>query len=219
MEQLALYGAGDLGAEVYELYKGCAEANRGYGEVFFVDDNRAGEIVSGIPVVDFEGLLRKKREGAVKVAICIGEPRDRRKVADRLHEAGIELAILVHPTVELPESAVIGAGCIIYAGSYIGPNTEVGENTLIIRGFLGHNCKVGANCVFNANSTIACHVNIGDETFLSIGSSVRERVQVGSHVIVGVGAAVFLDVEDDLYMVGNPARPMRRNEDRQVFRG
>lgn len=219
MKKLALYGAGDLGSEVLELLKRCQTIKKSYDEVFFVDDSPVASAPDGLMVFDFDGLVEQSAEHAVSAIICIGEPRIRRDLAERLKEAGIPLAALTHPEVEIPSSAEIGPGCIIYKNSYIGPNTRIGENSLVIQGFIAHNCSIGAHCVFNAHATLACHVDVGDQTFFSIGSSVKEGVRVGSRVIVGVGAAVFLDVEDDLYVVGNPARPMRRNEDQTVFRG
>lgn len=220
MKKLALFGAGDLGSEVLELLYQCRRSTSfAYDEVFFVDDSSSAIAPDGLRLLNFEGVVSEAATHDVSAIVCIGEPLKRREVAERLTKAGISLATLVHPSVEIPESARLGSGCIVYRDSYIGPNTSIGENTLIIRDFIAHNCRIGANCVFNANVTLACHVNVGDQSFLSIGSMVKEGVSIGERVIVGVGAAVFLDVEDDLYVVGNPARPMRRNEDQIVFRG
>ena len=109
--------------------------------------------------------------------------------------------------------AQLGSGCVVSGWSSIGPNATIGDNTLVLGALVSHNCEVGESCVLNSRSVLSCHVRMGNQAFVDIGAMVRERVSVGSRVIVGMGAAVFLDVADGLYMVGNPARAMRRNDD------
>jgi hypothetical protein len=48
MKKIALYGAGDLGAEIFELYKRCEEDDPTYNEVFFVDDSPKGTALNGV---------------------------------------------------------------------------------------------------------------------------------------------------------------------------
>ncbi len=218
MKKLALYGAGDLGIVLLELYMNTAKIQDEYDEVFFVDDDSNVNAPYDIPLVNFVGLLHEAADHDVRVAICIGEPRVRHIIADKVREAGLSLATLIDPSARVSRKAEIGAGCIVSGWSSIGPNARVGDNTLVLSSSVSHNSTVGESCVLNSNSILSCHVDVGDQSFLNIGAMVREGVKIGARVIVGMGSAVFLDVEDDLFVVGNPARPMRRNDDRRVFR-
>lgn len=219
MRKLALYGAGDLGLEVLELYKHCNAADSRYDEVFFVDDDsgvRASASAS-MRVVGFEGLVEQAAVSSVEVTICVGDPCVRALLAEKVRGAGIGLATLVHPSVEVPESASFGEGCIVYPGTYVGPNAHVGANTLVIRGALAHDCSVGRDCVLSTGAILSGHDVVGDQTFIGAATAVKEGVTIGSHVIMGMGSMVFRDVEDGLVVLGNPARPMRRNDDQRVF--
>ena len=170
-------------------------------------------------LVDYDGLLEEARGHSVDVVVCIGEPRVRHAIAGKVRADGFKLARLVDPSAEISPRAEIGEGCVVSGWSSVGAKTEVGDNTLLLGASVAHNCKIGESCVLDARSVLSCHVGVGDQTYISIGAMAREGVSIGSRAIVGMGAAVFLDVEDGLYVAGNPARPMRRNEDQQVFRG
>ena len=50
-------------------------------------------------------------------------------------------------------------------------------------------------------------VKVGRYSWIGIGASVREQTAIGENVIVGAGAAVVDDVEDNMRMFGVPARP------------
>ncbi len=219
MKKLALYGAGDLGLGLLEVYRSCELASPTYADVFYVDDDPQAVAPDGIRLVDFDGLLREAAESDVRVAVCVGEPRVRQAIASRVRGAGLRLATLVDPSAKVSPRAELGEGCIVSGWSAVGANSVVGENSLLLGAIMSHNCRIGASCVLDSRSTLSCHVTVGDQTYVRIGAMVREGVTIGQRAIVDMGAAVFLDVEDDIYVTGNPARPMRRNEDQQVFRG
>lgn len=219
MRKLALYGAGDLGTSLWERFSAHGGVLAPYGEVFFVDDDSGARAPGGLRMVDFDGLVAESTENDVSVAVTIGEPLARQAVANKVRGAGISLATLVDPDARISPEARLGEGCIVGGWSFIGADTEIGMNTLVMSSHVSHNSRIGEGCVLNTGSTLSCHVTVGNQTFISIGAMVREGVSVGSRVIMDMGAAVFLDVEDGLYVAGNPARAMRRNEDERVFRG
>jgi serine acetyltransferase len=41
---------------------------------------------------------------------------------------------------------------------------------------------------------------------------IKEKVKIGNRVTLGLGAVVLKDVEDDLTVVGVPAKPLRMKE-------
>ena len=47
---------------------------------------------------------------------------------------------------------------------------------------------------------------------------IKEKVKIGSNTIISMGAVVYNDIGDNLIALGNPARIMRRNEDKKVFK-
>ena len=47
---------------------------------------------------------------------------------------------------------------------------------------------------------------------------IRNGIKIGEDSIIGMGAVVLKDVEANSVMVGNPARFLRENVDKKVFR-
>ena len=48
--------------------------------------------------------------------------------------------------------------------------------------------------------------------------AVKEKTTLGDDVIVGMGSAVFSDIAEDSVALGNPARVMRKNDQKKVFK-
>ena len=218
MKKLGLYGAGDLGLWALELCNRKNASEHLYEEIFFIDDNPNTTAPQGMRCADFSTVIDEPFAHDIGIAVCIGEPRTRQIVADKVRKAGLCLETIIDPDARVSLGAHLEEGCIVGGFSSIGPNTFIGANTLMLDSVISHNCRVGESCVFDSRSTLSCHVSVQDQSFLSIGAMVKEGVSIGSCVIVDMGAAVFLDVEDGLFVAGNPAQPMRRNEDLRVFR-
>jgi len=112
-------------------------------------------------------------------------------------------------------------------GVKIGDDVDIGKNTCIDRGTLGdtvigdgtkidnlvhvaHNVKIGRNCMIIALTCIGGGVIIEDNSYVGIGSSIRDQVKIGEKAFVGMGAVVVKDVEENVTVVGNPARKFER---------
>ena len=109
----------------------------------------------------------------------------------------------------------------------IGDDVDIGRNTCIDRGTLGdteigdgtkidnlvhvaHNVKIGRNCMIIALTCIGGGVVIGDDSYVGIGSSIRDQIKIGEGAFIGMGAVVVKDVEENATVVGNPARKFER---------
>ncbi|MFW8642680.1 acyltransferase [Rhizobium beringeri] len=55
-------------------------------------------------------------------------------------------------------------------------------------------------------------------SYLGMGALVKERMQIGHSSIIGMGSVVHIDIPDEVIALGNPARVVRRNEDKKVFK-
>jgi len=108
-------------------------------------------------------------------------------------------------------------------GVTIGDDVEIGSNTVIMRGAMGnaviskgtkigplcdigHDVTIGKHCMIMACSALAGHSRIGDYSQVSLGASIRNGIQIGRNVVVGMGAVVIKNVGDDKTVFGVPAK-------------
>ena len=61
------------------------------------------------------------------------------------------------------------------------------------------------------HSTILGSVKIGDYTHISSHVCIKQGVNVGSRVLIGMGSTVLSDVPNNFVVVGTPAKQLREN--------
>ena len=77
---------------------------------------------------------------------------------------------------------------------------------------------IGDDVVISSYANLAGHCRVGDATFIGMNAVIRENTTIGQQAIVSMGAAVFADIADGVIAMGNPARVIRANDDKKVFR-
>ena len=50
-----------------------------------------------------------------------------------------------------------------------------------------------------------------------MGAQVKQLLTIGKSSIVGMGSVVQRDIPDEVIVLGNPARVLKRNEEKKVF--
>jgi UDP-3-O-[3-hydroxymyristoyl] glucosamine N-acyltransferase len=107
------------------------------------------------------------------------------------------------------DDCFIGTDVTIVRGS-VNEVTSLGDGCVLAHGTkIGHGCVVGAHVHFANNVSIAGNCRIGDRAFLSSASVLRPRITLARGVVVGAGAVVTRDVEEEGVVVsGVPARAM-----------
>jgi Serine acetyltransferase len=59
---------------------------------------------------------------------------------------------------------------------------------------------------------------LNQTVFLGSGSIIKNGINIGKDSIIGMGAVVLEDVEANSVMAGNPAKLIRTNIDKRVFK-
>ncbi len=217
---LGIYGAGGLGREVYELALDVNEKQKKWDDFVFVDDAESlkGTEIYRLPVMPFAEFKDKYGVNDSEIAIAVGEPSVRKSLKDKVKNESYALATLVHPSTRLSRWATLEEGVIITYGCNISCGTHVKCNAYLQPSCgLGHDTVVGEDSVVSACARIAGTVNVGDRVYIGMSALLKEGITVGSDVIIGMASVVHKSIDDSLIVMGNPARPMRKNEDNRVF--
>jgi sugar O-acyltransferase (sialic acid O-acetyltransferase NeuD family) len=177
-----------------------------------------GKDVLGVPVRGSDENIAEyaKDADAFIVGIgSIGNPQIRMKLFELGLAAGLEPITIIHPRAIVSPFAEIGRGCMLYAGSIVNPGAQIGENVIVNTGaIVEHDCRIGAHAHIATGARLAGTVTVGLGAHIGAGAVVRQNETVGEYAVVGAGAVVTKTVPDGETVVGNPARPLPKETNR-----
>ena len=215
MQKLYIYGCGGVGNELAEHFMNSRE----YEALGFIDDNPDIRECMGMRSRTLDEVLAEESPENVKIIISIGEPSIRKAVSEKAAAKGIEEIVVDLSDHCNLKFAKIGSGTLLHAGSYISVNTQIGKCCMINKGVLvGHDCVIGDYTVLSPKVVLGGNVTVGEGSYIGLGATVRNGITIGKNTIIGMGSVVVGDVEDDAIVVGNPAKFLRKNESRRVFK-
>ena len=104
-------------------------------------------------------------------------------------------------------------------GVIIGNSIKIGNGLLIIHAegiVINQYTKIGENFTVRQNTTIGdkgiakgCP-NIGNNVDVGANSVIIGNIRIGDNVIIGAGSVVVSDIPDNVIVVGNPARIIKK---------
>ncbi len=110
--------------------------------------------------------------------------------------------------VRIGDNVEIFANCSIARGSL--SDTVLGDGTkLDSLVHIAHNVVIGRNCELTAGTIIGGSTTVGDTTWTGLNSTLKNKIKLGSNVIVASGASVIYDVSDGDVVAGVPARSIK----------
>lgn len=216
--KLFIYGASGAGIEVYDMANRINRKTKKYSEIFLIDDFEEESEYYGTRRIHFSSCSRYMADEEVEFVIAVGEPSARKLLADRIKISGYRLAVLVDSTAIVSETATLSPGCIVAPGAIVSSKVQLDENCMIgYHAIIGHDAHVKRDTIVCPKATVGGKSIVGERCFLGVNSSMKQEVNYGNDVIVGMGAVVFRDVEAGNTVVGNPARITKGNVEHKVF--
>ena len=181
-----------------------------------VDDDpaRAGSELLGVPVVSADALEELRANGVAHAfggVGGVGRSSGRRRVFERLADAGFELPPIVHASAVVSPWATLGRGAQVLAAAVVNAQAEIGDGAIVNTGaIVEHDCQIGVHAHVAPGARLAGLVSVGEGAHVGIGAIVIEGVRIGAEALVAAGAVVLRDVPDSARVAGVPARKMTR---------
>lgn len=216
---LAIYGAGGLGREVLMLARQINQKGHRWDDYLFIDDFNPDRKIKDISVVTLEDALSQSNEDSIEFVVAVGEPSLREKIFLKLKERNLQIATLCHPSVYIDESVEIGEGTIVCQNVFVSCDLKIEKNVYVQPNVsIGHDCRVYDHCMLSVGVILAGHCCIQERVYIGMNVPIKENITIGKDVIVGMGSVVQKDLPDNVIALGNPARPMKQNNEKKVFK-
>ncbi|MGQ0708808.1 MAG: NeuD/PglB/VioB family sugar acetyltransferase [Rhodoferax sp.] len=219
MKDLYIYCAGGFGKEVMDVARRLNSSGQRWEEIHFVDDSCTESSKYGSKVFSLDYLLSTGALVRGEVVIANGEPAVREKLANRLIAVGAALGVVTDVSTLIADSAVLEPGTVVTPLCSISSDSRLMRNVSVnTMSIVGHDVEVGENSVISSMVNIGGACKIGKNCYIGMGALIKESLVIGDNVIIGMGSVVYNDIPDGVIALGNPARPMRPNQDKKVFK-
>lgn len=102
-------------------------------------------------------------------------------------------AVREHGAGRIGARTIIGFHCVLYAGTFIGPDCRVGDHAVI-----REDCRIGARCVVGTNVDIQYGAMIGEDVRILNGTHIAGGTVIGDGSFIGPGVYTANDRRIDL---------------------
>jgi sugar O-acyltransferase (sialic acid O-acetyltransferase NeuD family) len=204
--KLLIIGASGHGKVVADI---ALKMNR-WKYVGFLDDNETIKSSMGLDVLgkssDVISFIKD-----YDIFVGIGNNQMRKKIQKKLEDAGANIPVLIHPNAIIGEQVEINSGTVIMAGVIINCCTRICKGCIINTGVTIDHDNLLQNFVhLSPGVHLAGTVEVGQGTWLGIGSLVSNNVRISEGCIIGAGAVVIKDITETGTYVGVPVRRVSR---------
>jgi len=171
---------------------------------------RIGQTISGCKVIATDEEILSFVSETTEFFITAGQIKSaalRRKLVDKVIQAGGKMATVISPTAVVSDFAEIRSGSIVMHKCVINGGATIGMYSIINTGaIVEHDAIIGDYTHVSTMSCINGECRIGDECFIGSNAVINQGVTIGDRIIVGSGSVVNKTLEIPGTYAGNPAR-------------
>jgi sugar O-acyltransferase (sialic acid O-acetyltransferase NeuD family) len=207
-KRLLIIGAGGHG----KVAADCAELTEQFDEIAFLDSRYPSvENVGGWPVVGDGKNVSEFAEACTYFFVAIGDNKTRAKIMTPLLESSRKLATLIHPSAVVSQYVKLGEGTLVCANAVINVATNIGRGCIInTAASIDHDCQIEDYVHIAPGTRLAGSINVGECTFLGIGSAVIPGKTLGKYSTLGAGSTLIGDLPSHSVAVGTPAKVIKK---------
>lgn len=150
------------------------------------------------------------RLGDEELIISVGVNHVRKKIVDKL-PVNIRYGNAIHPSAIISAYAALGEGTVVMQGAVIQSSVSIGKHCIInTTASVDHDCLLEDYVHISPNATLCGAVSVGEGSQVGAGAVVIPGIKIGKWSLVAAGAVVMKNVPDNVLVLGNPARVVKR---------
>jgi sugar O-acyltransferase (sialic acid O-acetyltransferase NeuD family) len=200
MQKIIIVGSGGHGAELndYIKYNEKISGIKDFEILGFLDDNPANYANYKFYSPLIGGVRDHVVRTDVKYLMGIANLTYRKLFVERYTNDGADFISLIHLTAYISDSATLGKGVVIGPMVNLGPNSVIGDHTMLnSRCSMGHDTKIGKFNFISPNVCFSGFTEIGDENLFGINSATIPCIKVGNRNKIMAGMVLDKNVGDD----------------------
>ena len=196
---LTLYGAGGHCKVVMDILECMGEKID-----FVVDDNPPDSSFRLVPCKLPDGCFDR-------VIITIGDCNIRKDISRKIKVNRYLTAL--HPSAIISPHCFVGDGTVIMPGVIINSDVIIGKHCIInTKSSVDHECRVADFVHIAPGATLSGNVDIGECSWIGVGTCVKQGIKIGSNCIIGAGSVVVRNIPDNVIAYGNPCKVIKQNK-------
>lgn len=205
MKKLIIFGIGEQSEMAYYYFKNDSK----YDIVAFTVDKKYidKETFFDLPIVEFESIENVYSEEEYELFIAIGYNKINKLREEKYllcKEKGYKIASYISSKASIFTDK-IGENCFILEDNTVQPYVEIGNNVTLWSGnHIGHHSIIQDNCFVTSHVVISGGCEIGENTFIGVNATLRDHIKIGKSNVIGAGALILNDTEDNKVYMANP---------------
>lgn len=176
------------------------------------DDGIIGKSIDGLCVIGSDEILEAVLPSQAILVNGIGSTSStgkRKSIYLKFLSKGYRFGSVIHPSVILDDSVVLGDGVQIMAGAILQPGVHIGENSIINTGaVIDHHCSIGCHVHVGPGVVLSGNVTVHDGCHIGTKACVIQGLTLGRGSLIGAGSAIVKNVPEHSKVAGVPAKSM-----------
>lgn len=210
MKNVVIIGASGHGKVIADIVQ-----KAGDKVVGFLDDNRSlPKTFISFPLL---GIVDDYKDyvHTTEFFIAIGNAEIREQIVNKMK--GVKWYTAIHPSVVISDIDVfIGEGTVVMANAVINSGSQIGRHCIINScAVVEHDSIIEDFVHISVGAKLGGTVRVGKSTWVGIGTSINNNVNICERCIIGAGAVIIRNIDESGTYVGVPAKRIKkmRNQD------